>query len=212
MKNKGYVYRLSVVGLLVTSFWGSQALAEYYGLPNGRSADLSTAPDMSVEGGFVTGDVDDLDYQLFGARFNFKVAPNMVAFGDLTQTDLDGADGLMLGGGIFYQIDGLLQGTNTAFKGSYHLGEIEDQRKADLTGLALELLFSGEQLGTSNLGWYANVGLHRLSADVEGFGDDSDTEFGFGGGIFSSTNFGEFFFGGDMIDDLTFGGGIRYYF
>jgi len=38
-----------------------------------------------------------------------------------------------------------------------------------------------------------------------------ETEFGFGAGLVKAMDFGEVYFGVDLIDELTFGGGFRYH-
>ena len=195
-----------VTGLTLLA--SAQIHAEYFGLPNGRSADLSSMPAKSVEAGFVTGDLADVSYQGFGIRFNALVSPDSMFYFDINQTEIEDADGTILGIGFFYQLEGLLQNTDTAIKGAFHDGKVKQDGFRDLKGktISVEALFSGKKMGESNLRWYGNVGIHKFDFD-----NYDETEIGFGGGVFMPTSFGEFFAGADMIDELTFGAGVRYF-
>ena len=79
----------------------------------------------------------------------------------------------------------------------------------------MEALISGrEPIADNGLMWYANIGLHRLTADVGGAfggGSDTDNEFGFGGGVILPMGVGEVYAGADLIDELQFGVGYRYF-
>ena len=46
---------------------------------------------------------------------------------------------------------------------------------------------------------------------ISGESDDSETELGFGGGIVIPNASGEFYLGIDIIDEMIFGGGFRYF-
>ena len=189
--------------------------AEFGGLMNGRSVARDALPDTSIEGGVVLGDLgEELDYQYFGARFNYRASPDVMFYGDIGQGELesggDSADGIGFGIGAFYVIDGVFANTDFAIKGSYHTLEFENDNGAELdfSGLVIEAVFSGRNgLGASgNIGWYGNVGLHRLE-----LGDEDDSEIGFGGGIVVPSQSGEFYLGIDIIDEMVFGGGFRYF-
>ena len=189
--------------------------AEFYGLMNGRSVGRDALPDMSVEGGVVLGDLGEVDYRYIGARLNYRASPELMLYGDLGQTDVDigdGADGIGFGVGGYYVVDGVFTTTDFAIKASYHTVGLEDDDgdEADFTALVLEAIVSGrEGLGASgNIGWYANAGIHRL--DFDDVGDD-DTELGFGGGFVFPSEAGEFYVGLDIIDEMVFGGGFRYF-
>jgi len=173
---------ITIVAMLLTS---AQAHAEYLGFPTGRSADISTAPTSSFEVGFVTGDLGDASFQNIGGRFNLRTSEELIVFFDVVQAEVEDADGL-------------------------HTVELEDEfnREGDFDVLAIEGLFSGEKIGESNLRWYANLGIHTLEIEDTDF---DETELGFGGGVVSDTSFGEFYAGVDLIDELTFGFGIRYH-
>ncbi len=151
-------------------------------------------------------------YSYIGGRFNYKFSPEAVVFLDFGKTEFDeleGVDTQGFGIGVFYQLDGITQSADFAVKASFHQSTLEDDfgNTADFDVIAVEALFSGAQLGTSELGWYANVGMHKF--DAIGF---DETEFGFGGGVVKAIGAGELYFGADLIDELTFGGGFRFHF
>lgn len=187
------------------------AQAEYFGLPNGRAADLSTLPDTSVEAGFVTGDVGEAEYQHIGARVNYRLDPQIMLYGDVGQSEIEDADGTTFGIGAYYQTEGIFPSIDFTVKGSFHLGELKDDADFDVDAISFEGLFSGQDpIGESDLRWYANVGIHRLAIDAPG-SDDSETDIGFGGGVFTSVGSGQLYGGIDLIDEITFGVGYRYF-
>lgn len=184
-----------------------QSFAEYFGMVSGRTANVSASAEKSVEAGFVTGDIAELSYQNLGVRFNGSFSPGTVAYLDIGQSEVDDLDGMVFGLGFIYQLDGILQNNDIAFKGSYHKADLESEFEIIEGGiLSLELLISGQSMGNSDLSWYGNVGIHK--SDIN---DSSETEIGFGGGVVKPTSFGEFYAGADLIDELTFGLGIRYF-
>lgn len=184
------------------------AQAEYFGLPNGRSALLSTAPDLSVEGGFASGDIGNGDYDHFGLRVNYRVTPGIIAFADIGKGDIGAFSGTPFGVGFFYQLQDLISNYDSSLKFSYHDGSFEFQNvDINYDAIALELLVSGREAFTdSGMTWYANVGFHRLSA-----GSSTDNELGFGGGVILPVPNGEAYFGLDIIDGTSFGLGYRYF-
>lgn len=216
MKKIVFVFTV-VFGLIAQS-----AMADGFGLTNGRSANLDNMADMSVDAGLSFG-----DFTLYGTRFNFKASPDMLVFADIGLSKLDfggfsdDPDGLVYGFGVFYQLRDvtLLENTHLAVKGAYHLGTLEASgfsqfgarvtADLDVSEITLDVLISGDQLGQTDFGWYGNVGLHILDADGPG-GDTSETEPLFGGGIVGPLPFGEFFAGIDFIDGALFVGGVRY--
>lgn len=183
------------------------AHAEYFGLPTGRGADISAMADKSVELGFVTGDIADVSYEGYGFRFNFKASPDLIVFGDIGKGEVSDDDGTLFGAGFLYQIRGVTKTNALAFKGTYHKANPDDDEGGDdPTILTVEVVLSGDKIGESDLSWYFNGGIHKF--DV---GNYDDTEIGFGGGIFMPTSFGEFYAGMDLIDEITFGLGVRYF-
>jgi len=188
--------------------------AEYFGLPNGRSADLDKLPGSSIEVGFATGDIpDDADYQNFGGRFNYLASPGTMLFFDLGLAEIEEFDGNLFGIGVFFEIDGVFTSADFALKGSYHTGSLDEDRfELDIDTISVEGLFSGrEPISTNGMTWYGNVGVHRLKSEVNDANSNSETEFGFGGGIIIPSKSGELFAGIDLIDEISFGFGYRYF-
>lgn len=209
---------LAGLGLIVCS---AGAQAGVSGLLNGRAVAPDSLPDKSVEAGIVIGEYDDADIQYFGARLNFRLSPELMVFGDLGQTELDfgddiETDGLAFGIGGYYVVDGVFAETDFALRGSFHKTSQELKNNSDLEGdldvISLEAVFSGrEGMGASgNIGWYGNVGIHRIKTGGD-FDNDSETEIGFGGGLILPAASGQFYVGVDHVEDLTFGGGFRYF-
>lgn len=197
----------SVVG--IGCLFSTSVFAEFFGMPNGRSANIASQADRSVEAGFVTGDFGDFSYQHLGGRFNFKFSPDAILYVDAGSSEIEDADGMILGAGIFYQIQGLMAGFDTAVRAGFHTGDVamSGGRDVDVSQINLEAIISGTNLGESDFGWYFNVGVHKVELD-----DDDESEFGFGGGVVLPITVGEFYFGADLIDELIFGGGVRYNF
>ena len=198
---------ISVVG--IGCFFSTSAFAEFFGMPNGRSANIASQADRSVEVGFVTGDFGENSYQHFGGRFNFKFSPEAILYVDAGNSEIEDFDGMVLGVGMFYQIEGLVSGFDTAIRAGYHTGDVKRTGffDVDVSQINLEAIISGTNVGQSDFGWYANLGVHKAE-----LGDDDETEIGFGGGVVLPLTIGEFYFGADLIDELIFGGGIRYNF
>jgi len=161
---------LSRVSLLFLSLIliSGHAHAEYLGLPNGRSANPGMYPDITVEVGFVSGDLGRQDYQNIAARVNYRLSNEMVLFGNF--------------------------GVNTA--------------ELDVSVIVLEALISSPTpLVDNGLSWYGNLGIHRLGENP----GNNDFEFGFGGGVYLPVGVGEAYFGADIVDEITFGVGYRYF-
>jgi len=200
---------------VIFSLVSQSAMADLMGLANGRSANMDNMAAMSVDAGINI----DGDGTLFGARFNAKASDDLMVFGDVGMLSVDNiggdSDGLVYGFGAFYQLRNvtLLENTDFAVKGAYHLGTLDAGGvDFDYSEITAEALISGDQLGDTDYGWYANIGMHILDVDVSGFGNvgGSDNEIGIGGGITGALSFGEFFAGVDIIDGARLVGGIRY--
>ena len=189
-------------------YTSSPAHAEYFGLPAGRSANVSSMPDKSVEAGFITGDIADSSYQSFGARFNIRTAPDVMVYLDVAKVDVEKSDGTGFGIGFLYQIKGITQTNDFALKASFHSIKLQQSGRNSNDGdvISVEGLLSGQKIGESNLRWYANLGFHKFD-----FRSYDESEIGFGGGVYVDTNFGEFYAGADLIDELIFGLGVRYH-
>jgi len=182
----------------------TSASAEIGGLQNGRSADLNNLPDSSIEVGISFGEVDDADYQYIGARYNYRLSPQLMAYADLGSMEVEDLDEIGFGIGAFYMLQDVLATADTAVKFSYHTigGDI------DVDSIALEAIVSGRNgLGSNpDLQWYGNLGINRLSGDR-----DSDTELLIGGGVVHPTQSGEVMVGLDHIDGLLFRIGYRHF-
>ncbi len=205
-----------LVGITIALFGmaAQPVMADIYGLANGRSANMDNMASMSVEGGInLEGDITT-----YALRFNFKASPDLMVFADVGQVKFSrfnsSASGTGFGAGAFYQLRNvqLLENTDFAVKGSYHTATVsEGGFDLDLGEIAIEGLISGDQLGSTNLGWYGNLGMHILSADFGGFGGDDDSnELAFGGGVVGSLAFGDWYAGIDFIDEMFLVAGIRY--
>ena len=198
---------------LITSLFAGLANAELLGLPNGRSANPGNLTDLSVELGFVTGDFGTDDYQNIALRVNYRVAPEVVVFGNVGTSEFGALDGTPYGLGILYHLSNqrISQILDIAGKFSYHTGDYSFRGvDADLSGISFEVLFSGiEPLSDNGLSWYGNFGFHRLTIDLGP--SDSSNEIGLGGGLLLPVGPGEAYVGLDLIDELTFGVGFRYF-
>ena len=208
MKKVGIIF-IGLLGLVA-----QPALADALGFGNGRSANNDNLTGLSVEGGLSLGD----DYTTIGARVNYKVTPDIVLYGDLGNVDIDAADsGFGWGVGVFYQLRNLELLSNTDFgvKASFHSVSVDIDNvfggdvDFDVTEFTVEALISGDQLSSTELGWYANAGVHIIGVEVGSF-DDDDTEIGFGGGVTGSLSFGDWYAGADFIDGLILRAGVRY--
>ncbi len=187
------------------------AQAEYLGLPNARSANPGVYPDITVEFGFVSGDLGSQDYQNIAARLNYRLSDHTVLFGNVGISEFGIGDANPFGVGIFYYLSNqrIARSLDIAVKASYHTGNYEFSNvDLDVNVIALEALISSPSPILNNgLSWYGNFGLHHLSEDPGG----SDLEFGFGGGFYMPLGSGEAFFGADVVDQFTFGLGYRYF-
>lgn len=220
--NKKIGFKFGFICVALFGLVAQPAMADWLGLANGRSANLDNMADMSVEAGANFGS----DVTVFGARVNYKVNPDIMVFGDVSMVDVESfggdSDGLGYGFGAFYQMRNvtLLENTDFALKGAYHLATLDRSSgrvsvDQDFSEISIEALISGDQLSTTAFGWYANAGMHLLKTEIDtasAFGNisDSNNEIGFGGGITGSIELGEWFAGIDFIDGMIFVGGFRY--
>ena len=193
--------------------------AEYLGLLSGREATPVNSSDLSIELGLVTGDLGAFDYQNIAARVNYRVSTEVTVMGTIGVSEFGNTDGVPFGVGVLYylpkqRISNKLEiaGKATYHRGDYSMGSLD----GDIDSLALEALISGtEPLMANGLSWYSNFGLHRISVDIvndanDGV-DDTEYELGLGGGLVLPTGLGEAYVGIDVIDDVVFGLGIRYF-
>lgn len=205
--------RQSTTLLLAVALATSPVQAEFLGLLNGRSANPGFLPDLSVEFGFVTGDVGTVDYQNIGIRINYRLSPDTVVMADIGLGEFGEADGTPMGLGVSYHLarQRISQAVDISARASYHTGEYKaGSVERDLSGLTLEALVSGrEPMMANGLRWYGNFGYHRLTVDTGR--SDSSNEIGIGAGLVLPTAQGEAYIGADLIDELTFGVGFRYF-
>ncbi|ASJ75546.1 hypothetical protein [Granulosicoccus antarcticus] len=199
--------------VFAASLMVSNVQAEFMGLPSGRSASPANMSDLTVELGFMTGDLADNDFQNIGARVNFRLSPEVVLIGDIGVSEFGNRDGNPVGLGLLYFLSRqrISDKLDIAAKASYHTGEYSvGGTDTDLSGLSLEALLSGKNpLADSGLGWYANFGYHLLR--VKSGSSDSSNEIGIGGGLVLPIAAGEAYVGVDLIDEVTFGLGFRYF-
>ena len=213
------IKRLALVATLAAL--GTTAThAELFGLPNGRSANPSDLSPLSVEGAFTTGG----DYQNIGARVNYSVSPQLTVFGDFGLTEIGGAgpsfDGNAFGAGLFFHLgqQQFLPDYDVAAKLSYHVADLEfGGATADYSNISFEALVSSKTpISENGLKWYANAGLNILDVDFDfdgffGAEGESDTELLIGGGVYLPAGPGEVYGGVDLIDEIVFGVGYRYF-
>jgi len=187
--------------------------AEYLGLLAGREATPARTADLSVELGFVNGDLGEFDYQNTAARVNYRLSPEVVFMGTVGIGEFGQTNGVPLGLGISYHLSNqrISEKVEIAGRASYHFGDFSfGGLDGKLASLALEVLVSGaEPLMNNGLAWYSNFGYHRITVD---FGrGDSTNELGLGAGLVLPASVGEVYFGFDLIDELSIGLGIRYF-
>lgn len=199
--------------LLATSMIlaAGHAHAEYLGLPNARSANPGMYPDLTVEVGFVSGDLGRQDYQNIAARVNYRLSDEMVLFGTIGVSEFGIGDATPFGLGLLYYLPNqrIAPSLDIAGKVSFHTGTYEVSTvDLDFSVITLEALISSPTPMVDNgLSWYGNFGVHRLSEDP----GSNDFELGFGGGVYLPVGAGEAYFGADIVDEITFGLGYRYF-
>ncbi|MFK7893150.1 MAG: hypothetical protein AB8B63_20215 [Granulosicoccus sp.] len=189
------------------------ANAEYLGLITGREATPAKATDLSVELGFVTGDLGDGDYQNIAARVNYRLSPELVLMGTVGVGELGDTDGVPLGLAALFHLrkQRISQRVNIATKASYHFGDYSlRELDGDVSSLALDILVSGRNaLMDNGLSWYSSFGFHRTT--VKFLETDTVNNLGIGVGLVLPTGLGEAYFGIENIDGTTVGLGIRYF-
>lgn len=214
--------RISGLTLVLAIALPGVASAELFGLLNGRSADLSRAPDRSFEAGVGLYEYDESDFEHFGARFNYKLNPATIIYGDVGQSSVDfgnEADGITFGLGGFWQMDGLSAGTDFAVHASFHLFDLDiDGFSNALEGntIVVEGLFSSKEPINAAGSMYFNgsIGFVRIDSEFTNTNNsDTETELTFSGGIVLETQgkTGEFYGGLLYVDDIGFGAGYRHF-
>ncbi|MGB0867723.1 MAG: hypothetical protein ACPGSC_14520 [Granulosicoccaceae bacterium] len=195
-------------------FAATGAQADVFGLLNGRTANILSEPQTTVEAGFVSAD----DFTTFGGRLNFKLSPNSLFYGTIANIDADNQeDEIAFGGGVVYQLtQNSRNNFDVAIKGSYHLWSTETflGRDADFSDFGLELILSPKgQALAQGVGIYASIGFHKLSSDVDlgifGNAEQSDSEISFGLGATLAAGPGEAYAAFENIEDTYIGFGYR---
>ncbi len=204
---KNFVVSRWATGLVLAGclLYGAATQAGVLSAMNGRSADFTRLPDLSLEAGFNSGEFESVDYQNIGLRVNYRLSPGIILLGDLNLSEVGNDDAVSFGFGAYYALAGVFENIDAALKGAFHTGDFDG---GDLDVLEIDFLFSGlTPISSNGLLWYANIGLHRLDAN-----SDSETELLLGGGLVLPVSSGEAFFGIDLIDDLSIGIGYRYFY
>jgi len=228
-------YALTATALMLLSL---PVQADVFGTVDGRSADLSSHSQMSVE---LNTNSFAKEFKWNGARVNYKVSDSMVVFGDFAAvkaTDIEledkstiESDGNAYGGGLIMNFPSMVDGYNTSLKASYHTGKLEgkedvrntvtgQQGKLNLNSKIMNanLLISPEQpMSDTGMTWYATLGFGKMESKMEGVGRTQtliDLSGAIAGvGIVYPVSMGELFVGYENFDGKTAaGGGFRYSF
>jgi len=103
------------------SFLSNLANAEYFGLPNGGLAALSSENTFSIEAAYSNGSLEEADYSNLGLRASYRALDNLIFFGDIARSNVADDSGTGPGFGAIYDFGSLIDvGASTFFKGSVH--------------------------------------------------------------------------------------------
>lgn len=211
------------------------AQADFMGAIDGRSSGLGDQADLSVE---INANSFGKEFKWAGLRVNYKVGDALVVFADaskleagtvpLNETVTGDYEGAAFGAGIVFEMNDLLSGFNTSFKGSYHAATLPDISELTFDGAPAEtdlelgaisakfLLSPTEPLLDNGLSWYAALGYSKIETKIAG---PEDLEFealaGFSGaaGLVLPLSFGDMYVGIETLDgERLAGGGIRFAF
>lgn len=204
---------IAASALLAAALLPAVSHAEVLGLMAGREATPAKTADLTVELGFVSGDLGDQSYQNIAARVNYRLSPELVLMGTAGIGEYDETDGVPMGLGVLYHLrkQRISDKVEIAVKASYHFGDFSvDDIDGELSSLSTQVLVSGSKpLLANGLAWYSNVAWHRTTID---FGDKNESDdFGIGAGLVLPTGLGEAYLGVEQIDGITLGLGIRYF-
>ena len=197
----------SVLGLSLT------AQADTLGPLDGRSPDPSQQSEMSVEIGYVSGD----NFSTLAGRLNYQLSPVLSLYGDFGISELGDGDGNAFGVGVRYFLpkQRLVPQLDVGVRASYHLSSIDSSGfsspEADLSELAVAIHFGGkEEFYSNGLKWYGVVSYNRLSSE-QANSDASESDLGFGGGVYMPLGPGEAYIGLENIDNMFIGIGYRHF-
>ena len=112
---------LAIVTLLVSG----TAQAEFFGLMNGGLSTQKEPKDLSIEAGFATGELSDIDYSYLGLRASYQFNNKFLVFGDIGSTEIGPSDELSFGVGVTYELGQIFDfGQSYALKGTLHQFEV----------------------------------------------------------------------------------------
>ena len=185
--------------------------ADVLGGLDGRSVDPASLPTLSAEVSWVADD----DVSVLGFRLNYKLDAVKVGFltAGLTEFDDSGADGYLLGAGLYYHLSRqrLSDAVDLALKPSVGYQSAEGNG-AEVDGFvaALELVASGRR--AHPVDWYANVGVEYAYIDTNNAGDDGDVDGLIGAGVYAPVGPGQIYTGVDYSGEFGLGAGYRLFF
>ena len=190
------------------------AQADTLGLLDGRSPDPSQLSEMSVEIGYLSED----NLSTLAGRFNYQLSPVLSLYGDFGITEVGNGDGNSFGAGVRYYLPNqrIAPELDIGVRASYHMSSIDfssgfASNDLDLTELTVAVHVGGKEAFYSNgLKWYGVVSYNRQSSEQGSF-DNTDTDLGFGGGVYMPLGPGEAYVGVENIDEMFFGIGYRHF-
>jgi|GEM_PF-1207708 len=223
------------VAIVIALSISQAAQADFMGAIDGRSSGLSDQSDLSVE---INANSFGEEFQWAGMRVNYKVSDSLAVFADVSKVeagtvplnDVLTSDyaGQAFGAGVVFEMNDMLSGFNTSFKGSYHTATLPDVSELTYQGQPTEtdlelgaisakfLLSPTEPLLDNGLSWYAALGYSKIETKIAG---PEDLEFedvaGFTGaaGLVLPLSFGDMYLGVETLDgERLAGGGIRFAF
>ena len=211
--------RFSTRVVLIASLGLSMsAQSDTLGPLDGRSPDPGQMSPMSVEVGYVSED----EFSTIGGRFNYQMSPVLSLYGDLGIVEIGNGDGNAFGFGARYYLSNqrIAPQLDLAVRASYHVGSVDFSSglttvESDLTELSLAVHVGGKEAFYSNgLKWYGVVSYTRQTSDLStgaNSGETSDSNIGFGGGVYMPLGPGEAYVGVENIDEMFFGIGYRHF-
>lgn len=198
--------------MFVTFGFSMTAQADTLGPLDGRSPDPGQMSQMSAEVGYVS----EGDFSTIAGRFNYQYAPLITLYGDIGLVDIgDDADGSAFGFGARYYLENqrIVPQLDFAVRASYHIAsiDIESGGDVDRSETTFAAHFGGKEAFYSNgIKWYGVLSYNRSTSDTA-LGDVTDSEIGFGAGVYMPLGPGEVYAGVENIDDMFFGIGYRHF-
>jgi hypothetical protein len=194
------------------------AQADTLGPLDGRSPDPGQISPMSVEVGYVSED----ELTTIAGRFNYQMSPVLSLYGDFGIVEVGQGDGNTFGVGVRYYLPNqrIAPQLDIGVRGSYHVSNVDfstafASAESDFTELALAVHVGGKEAFYANgMKWYGVVSYNRQSADSslgQISSDTTDSDIGFGGGVYMPLGPGEAYVGVEKIDEMYFGIGYRHF-